>query len=373
MFNHRQNCGAQNPGDSDSQAAGPERGAAWLPSPVFITLAALVSLACSWGGAAPSGAVRIKNLLPTFTPTTAAVAQAKPAAALPGALPPAQPAPATPTATARAAPPLHLPTLTPTPIPQPGSEAPAQPVIVASPDAGQPTLAAPPTVAVTPTFPVQPTALPPIEPNPTATLPPPPDSEPEPNSEVPGWSFRAVHTSLEEGNAVVVGELINSTGSPQQAVEVSGIFYDAQDQVIEDEIDTLSYVPVEVIPPGAHVPFELTVESPQPIYRLDLVALSAPATDFPRQDFQFANINQWAGESNMYCLSGQVQNTGSPLADYLVIMATTYDDQGQVAGFGEYAPAYPEVIVGSQTTPFEICIDPLNQQIARHEFRAVGY
>ena len=171
----------------------------------------------------------------------------------------------------------------------------------------------------------------------------------------------------------MVGELINNTGAPQQAVDISGIFYDAQDQVIQDEIDTLSYVPAEVVPVGAHIPFELVIESTQPIYRLDLLAMSEPASASPRQDFQFSNVSQQTDEKSRYCLEGQVQNSGSPLEDYLIIVAIAYNDQGNVVSFGEYSPALPKIVIGDQTSPFEMCIDPLNQQIARHELRALGY
>jgi hypothetical protein len=210
-------------------------------------------------------------------------------------------------------------------------------------------------------------------PPPTPTLPPPPEPTDIPQIEVDGWVFRGVQTSLDQGQAIVVGELINKTGAPQQAVGISGIFYDAKDQVIQDEIDTLSYVPAEIIPVGAHIPFELVAESTQPIYRLDLVAKSAPATESPRQDFKFANVSQWTDEANTYCLDGEVQNTGSPLADYLVVMAIAYNERGNVVSFGEYSPVLPEVVIGDQTSPFEMCIDPLNQNIARHELRALGY
>ncbi|MEW5957253.1 MAG: hypothetical protein AB1801_05995 [Chloroflexota bacterium] len=349
----------------------------WVLAVIFVALPALVSLACSLGGSESAGAIRIRNLLPTFTPTVVAGApvEQRGEAVPPGELAaqPAQAAPVLPTATPTPIRMAHLPTLTPTTLPAQAvgmanpSLKPASPTAVQA--VSNPTLAAISTATPAPAASPNPAATP----NPTATLPPPPDEEAPPSSAVPGWSFRGLHTSLTEGNAVVVGEIINNTGSPQQAVEVSGVFYDALDQVIEDEIDTLSYVPVEVIPVGAHVPFELVVESPQPIFRLDLEALSQPASDSPRQDFQFANINQWSGGTNMYCLGGQVQNLGLPLAGYLVIMATTYDAQGQVVGFGEYAPTSPENIVGDQTSPFEMCIDPLDQHVARHEFRALGY
>jgi hypothetical protein len=205
------------------------------------------------------------------------------------------------------------------------------------------------------------------------TLPAPSNPEPTPKAEVAGWSFRGVQTWLEKGNAVVFGELINNTGTPQQGVDISGVFYDRADQVIRDEIETLSHVPVDIVPVGAHIPFELVIESNEPIYRLDLVARSIPASEPPRQDFQFSNVNLSTNDPNMYCLEGQVQNPGANLVDSLVIMIVGYNDQGNVVNFGEYSPVAPEGVVGEQRSPFRMCLDPLEQQITRHELRAVGY
>lgn len=348
-----------------------------------------VSLACSlWTGGAKT--VRIKNTLATLTPTAAAIAQGEaPAAAVvqqPGASPAApQAAPQSGAATAT---PIQKrrPILTPTPLPAAVAQAPEQPVeaVAAVPtaiplsDPGLDPTPAPGTdaapVSNSPTQPASPVQNGPVgTPPPTATLPPPPDPTDIPQTEVDGWIFRGVQTSLDQGQAVVVGELINKTGAPQQAVDISGIFYNAKDQVIQDEIDTLSYVPADVVPVGAHIPFELVIESTQSIYRLDLVARSAPATASPRQDFKFANVSQWTDELNTYCLDGEVQNTGLPLGDYLVVMAIAYNEQGNVVSFGEYSPVLPNVVVGDQISPFEMCIDPLNQNIARHELRALGY
>jgi hypothetical protein len=221
--------------------------------------------------------------------------------------------------------------------------------------------------------------------NPPAAPAPPADNQPEsppapdpieaptPRPETPGWSFVGIQTSISESNAYVVGELINNTGQPQQAVEVAGVFYNEKDQIIQDQIDSLSYVPVEVIPVGAHVPFELNIESDQPIYRLDLLAKSDPAGETPRQDFQFANVSQWEDTDGLYCLGGDVQNSGGSLQDYLVVVATAYNGQGRLVGFSEYAPTSSEIIESGQASPFEMCLDPLSQQVAHYELNALGY
>jgi hypothetical protein len=102
---------------------------------------------------------------------------------------------------------------------------------------------------------------------------------------VEGWSFVGVRASLDQEDSIVVGELVNNTGIPQTEIYISGVFYGKNNHIIEEEIDTLSYVPVEVVPVGAHVPFELMIESTEPIIRLDLYAMSEPSGGAPIKIF----------------------------------------------------------------------------------------
>ncbi len=334
-------------------------------SPAMLLLIGLllVSLACSLGGTESSQAIRIRKILPTFTPTGAAVSQAAAPAEAPNQLSGSLLITVTPTQR------THLPTLTPTAMANQMAGAPNQPVNMAPPSASQPSANPPlaPTSTATPT-----PSLPAT--NPTPALPPPeePDEELPPKEEVPGWSFVGVRALIEGGDVFVVGEAINNTGVPQQEIDISGLFYDAYDRLIVNEIETLDYVPVEVVPVSVRVPFELVVESDQPIYRLDLVGLSAPADNPPRQDFQLSGVSQQTNPVDLYCIQGQVKNLGAPLEEYLLVLATAYDGKGQVVSFGEYSAASPETIVADQTSPFEICIDSLGQQITRHEVRAMG-
>ena len=217
--------------------------------------------------------------------------------------------------------------------------------------------------------------------NQTPSLPPsnPPaaplaTSEPqEPDQGMPGWSFVGVQTLLNEGEAVVKGVLINNTGSPQEAVEVSGVFYDAQGQAIQEQVDTSSYIPVDIIPIGGHIPFEMDATSPTSISRIELQAQSTPAADTPRQDFQFVDLSQWTNKEGQYCLGGQVQNLGATLQDYLVILGTIYNSQGKLVGFSDNTPTTADVLEGGKSSPFELCVDSLNQQVTRHELNAMGY
>lgn len=343
-----------------------------------------ISLACSFGSSDSPQTVRIRRVLPHLTPTSIAM---EPAAEVPvQAAAPSDTSPAVAQPAAAATPVQKgLPTLTSTPpsgpVVQMPVQQPQQPAAVAAVATDAPLPApvlndpVPVVIPVLPPNPNSPTELvPPVQNRPQPpTARNPAGSTPTHRPETPGWAFVGIQTSTVKEQTSVVGELVNNTGAPQQNVEVSGVFYDAQDQVLLDEIDTLSYVPIEIIPAGAHVPFELNIESAQPIYRLDLLAMSDRAVETPRQDFQIVNVTYWEDADGLYCLGGDIQNSGDSIQDYLVVLATAYDGLGGLVTFGEYAPAAPTEAETGQISPFEMCLDPLDQQVAHYELNAVGY
>jgi|GEM_PF-1756890 len=343
---------------------------------VFILLI-LVSLACSFGSDGPQ-TIRIRNTLPTITPTPAEGSIAVNSAESPDSSVDTS-APQTTDNQSEPVTITQLPTLTPTVAPVPVESA-NPPVNSAAPSSSSSSAFVPviPTNTAVPSTP-PPTAIPPatspptqLEPNPTASLPAPPESNPTPVPEVSGWTFVSVRALINQGDAFVVGEAINNTGAPQREIDISGIFYNNNDQLIEDEVETADYIPVDVVPVGARIPFELVIESSQPIYRLDLLGLSQPADFSPRQDFEISGVHQSTDNAGMYCLQGQIKNPGTAIEDYLIILATAYDEQGQVVGFGEHSENSPGTVIADQTAPFKVCLDPLDQHVSSYELRAWG-
>lgn len=275
--------------------------------------------------------------------------------------------------------PTSLPTLTPTISPVQVAQSPSFP-----PPAYTPTSTPSPVpIAAQPSAPaaepIKSAPAPTNAPLPTATAivlqAPVPTPSPTPVRGTSGWTFSGVTNmagNSRRGLLLLMGELVNNTGVPQQAVDISGAFYGGQGEVPVDNLDLVSYVPVDPIPVNAHVPFELQVSSNQDIEHFDLHAWSQPANDPPRYDFQFSNVEQWLNDVTGYCIRGQVDDQGAPVQDYLVVLAVGYDDQGSVVNFGEY---YVDVLPGSgaPSSPFELCLDPLDRQLSRHDLLAFGY
>ena len=203
---------------------------------------------------------------------------------------------------------------------------------------------------------------------PTPTVTPPPTATPLPE----GWVFSGAQISSEpeEDGVLLYGEVINNTGSSQELFFISGVFYDAQGQPLPDTA-TIDYWPIEIVPPGGRVPFELTILEAQTIDTFDLTVEAAPSEDTPSQDFEFLAVNQ-TNEANNYCLSGQVRNLAGELDFYLTVVAVLYDVQDKVINFSDHYDYSPEQVIGDQTMDFALCVDPLGQDVARYELRAWG-
>jgi hypothetical protein len=169
---------------------------------------------------------------------------------------------------------------------------------------------------------------------------------------------------------LLYGDIINNTGSSQLLKYVTATFYDAQGQVIPPVAIT-DYWPTEAIPPGGQVPFELNVAGVPSAADFDLSVEATPSDQTPRQNFEFSDLSQ-SNEGGAYCLSGSLRDQGDEPQEYLVIVAILYDPQNNVVNFGDYYESDPQGEIDEHTLDFELCIDPLGQDIARHELRAWG-
>jgi hypothetical protein len=186
------------------------------------------------------------------------------------------------------------------------------------------------------------------------------------------WLFTAIQLNSDQANGLqLFGELANNSGVSQTLTEVTGIFYDAQGQVIADQGDTIGYWPVDIIPPGGQVPFELLVEGINGAANFDLNVAAEPASTSPRQDFEFGSLKQRT-EADAYCLTGQFRNTGAELQNYLVLGATLYDEQDNLVNFGDYYQPDLDGVAADQPLEFEICIAPPYQGATRYELWAWG-
>jgi hypothetical protein len=217
------------------------------------------------------------------------------------------------------------------------------------------------------------TQIPPTStPTAAATAPPTPTSTSSPaptETSLPeGWIFSGVrlYPDQYEDGLLLYGNALNHTNTAQELISITGTFYNGQDQVTAGAEQTYAFWPGYVVPPGGSMPFEMTVDGIREAAKFDLAAEAEPSSNIPRQDFNVFALNQWQAD-DLYCLEGQLQNPGAKLEDYLLIAAILYDSQDQVVNFGNYEEFAHDDLVGDESSTFEICVDPPNQDVTRYE------
>ena len=168
------------------------------------------------------------------------------------------------------------------------------------------------------------------------------------------------------------GDLLNNTGQAQTLVFVLGDFYDDQGKLIK-EASTFDYWPVEVVPQGSQVPFELTIFDVERLGRYELSVSAEPSfeDEIPHQAFEFLDINSSAASGD-YCVSGRLRNQNGVLDRYISVVVVLYNEQDSVVNFSDHYAFGPDNVVSDQTLDFEVCVDPLSQSIARYDIRAWG-
>jgi hypothetical protein len=170
---------------------------------------------------------------------------------------------------------------------------------------------------------------------------------------------------------LVLGNLINNTGSTQTLDTIDGLFYDNQGQMMENIFYTFDF-PVNEVSQGGQMPFQIEVKDRPNAADVKLQVLAESGGAGPRQDFEFLGVN--AGpQGNEYCVAGKLRNPGNELGSYLVIAAILYDDQNKVINYNyDYFDEALPILAGAQTQDITICVDSLEQEVARSELVAWG-
>lgn len=216
--------------------------------------------------------------------------------------------------------------------------------------------------------------------NPASTIPTPgstptryPTATPvmTPMTSTDGWTFARIRSAADQSGLIVYGDLVNDTASTQQISQVTGIFYNGQGQVIAGPDDTYGFWPVEVVPSGGRMPFELVVSSIQGAEDFDLSVVSQPIGESPRQDFEFLG-GDISNTDGSYCVISKLRNPGSRLSHYLVISAALYNAEGRTINFDNLEVPTPGLVVGDKMLNFSMCIKTLNQEVADYELQAWG-
>jgi hypothetical protein len=215
-----------------------------------------------------------------------------------------------------------------------------------------------------------PTSTPTPVPTPTVT-PTPPGSTPVAVAPAEGWTFEGVRVQPhpDQGWLLVYGEAINESGQSQSILGLQGTFYDAQGQPLTiDEYE--DYWPIETLPDGHRMPFELTLYGPAAVEQVELQIITEPGSESLRTGLEISDLE--GRESNEeFCVWGQIRGPEPPLAEYAMVAVVLYDDDDRVINWGiGYQPA--EAFDGQDSVQIGACAERYNHLVARYELRAWG-
>lgn len=200
-----------------------------------------------------------------------------------------------------------------------------------------------------------------------------PSATPVPVTSSKDWTFKAVQTYTDdyENGLLLYGEVINNTGAAQHLNFITGTFYDPQGQVIAGTEISDAYWPIEVIPSGGSLPFELTVDGARNTTNIELGVEAEPSSQNPHQDFEIFNLEQ-SNQAGKYCITGQIRNLGDDIKEYLVIAVILYDANHNIVNFSPFQEPDFENLVNNQALDIDSCIGLSDQNIADYAMRAWG-
>jgi hypothetical protein len=187
-----------------------------------------------------------------------------------------------------------------------------------------------------------------------------------------GWTFEGVRVQVDAalGGLLIYGEAINNTAAPQRILGLLGTYYDAQGGAITPQ-ESSDYWPIETVPPGWRMPFELTLIGPTAVDRVELQVTTEDSDEPLRTDLELSEL-AGAPSDDEYCVIGRARNLGQPLESYLMVAVVLYDSEERVINWGiGYQPAQ-DSLVGDETAAVSACAEHYNQVVARHELLAWG-
>jgi hypothetical protein len=166
--------------------------------------------------------------------------------------------------------------------------------------------------------------------------------------------------STEFGSTYIVGEVRNNLSDLVQYVQIVGRFYDSTGLLIDTDF---TYTDLDLLRPGEKSPFRLIITDESVAQRIDNYTLAvnwdpvfadpsavANATVLTIQEGEHRiNDNGW------YEIVGEVVNGGTDDTEFVEVVATYYDEAGQVINT-DFTYTDPSDIPAGQSAPFELTV-----------------
>jgi hypothetical protein len=167
-----------------------------------------------------------------------------------------------------------------------------------------------------------------------------------------GWNLLRFYEVIDEFDDLhILGVLENATGQAQESPIVVVTFRDEMGQ----EVTSDSWpAELEIVPAGGRAPFHLiTFMEGHTSYDL---AVEATPDDYPlRTDLEVSNV-QVSLKDQVYLVTGQITNPGTPLEAYAEVAVALLDEAGRTVGVGSEW-ILGQNLGGGQTVSFRIEVD----------------
>lgn len=165
-------------------------------------------------------------------------------------------------------------------------------------------------------------------------------------------------TNTDFGSTYIVGEVRNDLSHLVEYVQIVGTFYDSSGLLIDTDF---TYTDLDYLRPGEISPFRLIISDASVVQRIDNYTLAVnwePVFADP-SDVAAATVltieqgEQRINDFGWYEIVGEVVNGGSEATEFVKVVATFYDEAGQVIGT-DFTYTDPSDLAAGRSAPFEI-------------------
>ena len=149
----------------------------------------------------------------------------------------------------------------------------------------------------------------------------------------------------------VVGEVKNTSSNSLEYGQIIASFLDSEGNVVDT---SMTYTNIDIIKPGAVVPFKVNVKNNEKIKQYSL-QFQANQTNNQRRNIEIVNNSSNVNSINYLEISGQVKNNTSESQEYVQIVGTFYDENGVVVDVGMTYSSV-DVLQPGGTSPFKLTV-----------------
>lgn len=172
------------------------------------------------------------------------------------------------------------------------------------------------------------------------------------------------------GSLWCLGEIINSTESSLENVELRLVLYNAAGEELAGGSMSAA---LDLIPPGERAPFGILFASPPASFdQFRVTPVRAEASGEPAS--RYAALELTGTEAGLvgplFQVSGSVTNPGQLTVTAVTVVVTTYDTQGLVTGFRQ--ARLPDDLPPGASTQFSISLMPNDGQPAGYHIAVQG-